>query len=753
MNSWSQRLLKLLLALLVAVGLVLVYLNAHLSKQFDSLSWAVGAKIFARPLELYQGAPFNQAQVVYELRLLNYQQVETQPSQGQFRQAANALVVGMRGHRYPDGVEPDRLVRIAFDARSVLGIQTVDAASVDIVRFEPAVLAQLSGTHADRELVSLTDLPPSFVPMLLNVEDRDFYQHQGISVTGIARALINNVLAGRFAQGGSTLTQQLVKNLYLTRERTLTRKAVEAVYAILLDANFEKEAILRAYINEVFLGQWGNRAIHGFGTASQFYFGRPISELSTAQQALLIGLIKGPSAFNPRRYPERALERRNLVLRMAMDAGLLTPNDAANAMASTLSVPENPADRIGRFPGYVALVRRELTADYSSQQLTAEGLSIYTALDPQVHRGLTVGRAEMLVRMKDIGLDPSSELQLGALVVDLPTGEIQAVLAGRHDASGFHRALDARRQIGSLAKPFVVAAALEEDPRLHAGSLVRDEAITLTDERGQVWAPKNYDETEAGVVRLENVVADSVNQATVHLAVGLGIDAILDRMGNYGLPIGPTRPAATVLGVSEMSPFAVAGVYQALLNQGHQTPLKAVRVVVDGEGRVLSRKPFASKRIFPAGVAVQVDHMMRVGAEAGTGRAFGSQYPEVLASKTGTTDDGRDAWFVGADGRRLGVSWIGFDDNRKGGLIGSVAALPVIREAFAEVQRTDRPNALPDSLKYGWLGRSGELVGEGCPDAQRRPIPIGYADVPAGECQGQSGRGSQGSWLERWFGG
>jgi len=374
-------------------------------------------------------------------------------------------------------------------------------------------------------------------------------------------------------------------------------------------------------------------------------------------------------------------------------------------------------------------------------------------LDPQVHRGLVAGRADVLRRLKDRGLDPTAEAELGALVVDLPTGEIQAMLAGRRDVGGFHRALDARRQIGSLAKPFVVAAALEADPRLHAGSLIRDEAIQLTDSTGTVWSPKNYDETEAGVVRLENVIADSVNQATVHLAVGVGLDAILDRMGDYGLPIGPTRPPATVLGVSEMSPVAIASLYQALLNQGHQTPLKTVRFVADGEGRVLNRKPFASQRIFPAGVAVQVDHMMRVGAEAGTGRAFGSRYAEVLASKTGTTDDGRDAWFVGADGRRLGVAWVGFDDNRKGNLIGSVVALPLISDAFSDIQRQDRPTSLPDSLKYGWLGRSGELVAQDCPDAQKRPIPVGYLDVPKGQCQGQSGTGSQGSWLERWFGG
>ncbi len=752
MKTWVRLLFKLTLASAVAASLGLVYLNAHLTKQFESLSWAVGAKIYARPLELYQGAAFSLAQVEYELGLLNYQAVRSLPRQGQYQVTPDTLVIAMRGHRYPDGEEPDRLVRIRFQDNRVHSILTAEAQLVDLIRFEPVLLSQLSGTHADRELVTLAQLPETFVPLLLAVEDRQFYSHQGLSFSGIFRALVNNIAAGRFAQGGSTLTQQLVKNLYLTRERTLSRKALEAVYALLLDAQFEKDQILHAYINEVFLGQWGNRAIHGFGTASYFYFGRPISELSLSEQALLVGLVKGPSAFNPRRAPERATERRNLVLSLAESQGLITAAAHTRAQSAPVNVPNRPADRIGRFPGYVALVQRELRADYSGQQLTMAGLQIYTALDPQVHRGLLVGRDKALKSLVDRGLDPTASLQLGALVVDIPTGEIQAVLAGRNDQAGFHRALDARRQIGSLVKPFVVTAALEEDPRLHAGSLIRDEAISLTDEKGQVWSPKNYDKTEAGVVRLETLLAESVNQATVHLAVGMGLDRILDRLAGYGLPIGQTRPASTVLGVSEMSPFGVAELYQALFNQGHQTPLKAVRTVVDAKGQVLTRRPFESRRLIPAQAAVQVDHMLRVAAEAGTGRAFGQRYDEILAGKTGTTDEGRDGWFVGADGRRLGVTWVGFDDNRRANLYGSVAALPIVSESFSQVSRQDRPMGLPDSLQYAWLDQSGRLVGENCAGAERRPVPLAYRQMPADRCEPAGNGGSVGSWLERWFG-
>jgi Membrane carboxypeptidase (penicillin-binding protein) len=286
MKSWWRLFLKLTLTLTVAVGLVLVYLNANLTKQFESLSWAVGAKIFARPLELYQGAPFSTEQVRHELDLLNYRVVDQLPAPGQYRVLADALIIGTRGHVFPDGAEPSRRVRITFTDDQVGLIQTDTAASVDLIRLEPVMLAQLSGTHADRELATLDAVPPEFLQLLLAVEDQQFYEHMGLSWTGIARAAWNNLAAGRFAQGGSTLTQQLVKNLYLSRERTLSRKAVEAIYALLLDANFSKDAILEAYINEVFLGQWGNRAIHGFATAAQFYFGQPLGELALEQHAL-----------------------------------------------------------------------------------------------------------------------------------------------------------------------------------------------------------------------------------------------------------------------------------------------------------------------------------------------------------------------------------------------------------------------------------------------------------------------------------
>ncbi|MDC1208694.1 transglycosylase domain-containing protein [Litorivicinus sp.] len=754
MNYWIRLALKIFLTLLVLVGMGTVYLNADLTRQFESLSWAVGAKIYARPLELYKNAPFSRSQVLYELDLLNYQRVNIDPSRGQYQLSGKSIIIGTRGHQYPDGKELPRRVSVLFSKERVTEIQVDKGAKLDLIRLEPLMVAKLSGVYPDREIISLNDLPDNFIALLLAVEDRQFYTHNGVSVKGILRALVSNMMVGRFAQGGSTVTQQLVKNLYLSGERTLVRKIVEAGHAILLDLSFSKSKILEAYVNEVFLGQWGSRAIHGFGTASIFYFGRPIRELNEAEQALLIGLIKGPSALNPRRYPGLAIKRRNLVLRLGFEQGVLSESTRLKAVRLPLNIPQMPADRVGRFPGYLDLVQRELTKEYKGQQLNQAGLRIYTALDPQVHRGLLEGREAMIDSLASRGLDPLGQAQLGALVVDLPTGEIQSVIAARDDKSGFNRALDARRQIGSLAKPFVVAAAIEKDSRLNAGTLVRDEAIFIEDELGRVWSPKNYDEGEEGVVRLESLIANSINQATVHLAVSIGLSSILDRMAEYGIPIGPTRPAASVLGVSEMSPYQVASRYQAVLNQGFVTSLKAVRMVVDERDVILTRRPFAPSRLMSGAAAAKVDHMMRVGAKTGTGRVFGQAYPQILASKTGTTDDGRDAWFAGADGRRLGVAWVGFDDNRKAGLTGSLAALPVISRAFFHVQREDRSAELPNELRYGWIDPSGQLVGPDCPGAQKRPVSSENAGLAATQC-GEAIRESSDKegWLKLWFGG
>ncbi|MGA1207876.1 MAG: transglycosylase domain-containing protein, partial [Litorivicinaceae bacterium] len=488
MKAVIRFLLKVSLVALVGLGMVLVYLNAQLTKQFEALSFSVGATVYARPLELYVGQTVSQSALLVELDALGYRRVTGTPARGQYRVIdRNRVQLTSRGHRFADGEEPARGLSLTLSQTQLTALTDLSGVPVSVARLDPVVLAQLSGSHADRELVRLAEVPSTLVALLIAVEDRQFWEHHGISVTGIARAAWVNLSAGRFAQGGSTITQQLIKNLYLTRERTLSRKLIEVIYALLLEAQVEKEAILEAYLNEVFLGQWGARAIHGFGTASRFYFGKPLAELELSEQAMLVALIKGPTAFNPRQSPERARTRRNLVLTEAAEAGVISQADARAAQQRPLNVPARPADRVGRFPAYVERVQRELQDDYSREDLISDGLRIYTAMDPVRQAAAQAGLRETLDALGQQGLDAHEALQGAVVLLDIPTGELQAILGGRRADGGFNRALDARRQIGSLVKPFVVASALTRQPTFHSGTFVRDDPITLTLPNGTQW--------------------------------------------------------------------------------------------------------------------------------------------------------------------------------------------------------------------------------------------------------------------------
>lgn len=755
MKGVIQFLFKVSLVTLVGLGMVLVYLNAQLTKQFDALSFSVGATVYARPMELYVGHPLTQEALRVELAALGYRQVSERPRAGQYRiVSGNRLDLMSRGHRYADGHEPSRDLRIQIAEGQITSLTDFSGNAVAVARLDPVVLAQLSGSHADRELVRLKDVPTELVNVLIAVEDRQFWEHHGISLTGIARAAWVNLGAGRFAQGGSTITQQLIKNLYLTRDRTLSRKLIEVVYAVLLDAQYDKSHILEAYLNEVFLGQWGARAIHGFGTASRFYFGKPLGELELSEQAMLVALIKGPSALNPRQFPDRAKARRNLVLSEAAEAGVIPAKDAQQAQSRPLNVPVRPADRVGRFPAYVERVQRELRDRYSREDLISDGLQIYTAMDPVRHAAAQQGLTETLDALGQQGLDPSREAQGAVLLLDIPTGEIQAVIGGRVADGGFNRALDARRQIGSLVKPFVVASALTRQPDFHSGTLVRDDPITLSLPNGDQWSPQNYSKTHAGVVTLETLLATSINQATVHLSVAIGMDAVLDDLVSFGIPLAPGRPPASVLGVSELSPLAMAGRYQMVFNRGFEVPLRAVRAVVDPNGVVVSPKPFATRQRMPSQVAYQVDRMLIATTEVGTAQRLGQAFPGLrMAAKTGTTDDGRDAWFVAADQRTLGLAWIGFDDNRVANLSGSRAALPVLQSAYRAITRQSRVIPRPDGLRETWLNAYGVDVDADCPGARSHAVPVDSPPPISQECNAQSGQGVERSWWQQWFGG
>ncbi len=750
-NGWKWLSALILLTLLV-VGGYLLYLSHTVRVQFEGKRWAVPARIYAQPLELYEGKAIGLEQLRAAMADLGYRKVGKPYQAAQWSERGGRLRIYTRAFVFWDGEEPAR--RIDLRIRGGVIEQLRDDRSrqpLDLVRLEPPLVGSIyPAHHEDRVLVRRDQLPEALVQGLLAVEDRHFYQHHGVDPKAIARALWANLRAGRTVQGGSTLTQQLAKNFFLTPERSLWRKLNEALISLILEARYSKDEILEAYANEIYLGQDGPRAIHGFGLAAHFYFNRPLSELSLAENALLVGLVKGASYYDPRRHPERAKQRRDLVIGQMLAQGAITPAQAQKATAAPLGVTQRGKHNNASFPAFIDLVRRQLKRDYREEDLTSEGLRIFTTLDPWAQR-----KAERILASQLERLEKSRKLKPGtlngALVMSRPqSGEVTAVVGGRAAAfAGFNRALDAVRPIGSLVKPAVYLTALGQPSRYTLVTPLRDEPITLTGEDGQVWKPENYDRTTHGEVPLHTALAQSYNLATVHLGMDLGLDAVIDTLQRLGVD-RPMKPyPSLLLGALSLSPLEVTQVFQTYAGGGFHTPLRAISAVLDAENRPLQRYALEIERAAdPAAVFLLNRNLVEVVRE-GTGRGLARYLPSgvEVAGKTGTTNDLRDSWFAGFGEDRLAVVWVGRDDNQPAGLTGSAGALPVWGRLMRELGVASFSSNPPDEVEYVLIDpETGLRADEGCPGAQAFPFIRGSEPADRAPCS----RGVTG-FLQRLF--
>ncbi|MGB0958035.1 MAG: transglycosylase domain-containing protein, partial [Litorivicinus sp.] len=523
---------------------------------------------------LYPGARLSADQLEGELRRLGYQKGQAR-GPGRYLRAGNDIQVYTRGFQFPDGVEPARRLRLSFRSGAVA---TLGGAA--IARLEPPLIGTLvPGSGEDRTLLGADDTPVLLSKGLVAVEDRRFRDHVGLDFRGLARAMVANVSAGRVVEGGSTLTQQLVKNLFLTSAQTLTRKLNEAAMALLVELHYDKDFILQAYLNQAYLGQSGSRAIHGFARASAYWFARPLQELEPAQLAVLVGLVKGPSAYHPRKHPERALNRRNAVLGVWLREGLLTEAAHAREKARPLGISPSPGTLQGRFPGYLRLVKQALLERYPKSVLETEGLTVLTPLDPILQESMQASADARLTQFESAGR--GSNLQTAAVVLAAGTGEVRALLGDRAgDGVGFDRALDARRQVGSLLKPLVYLHAFEQG--MNALSPVDDVPVSIQTSDGQ---PQNYSGEFEGQVPLFVALSDSKNLAAVNLAQRLGFEATADTAQRAGVQVKASQPS-WVLGAHLMSPYQVAQLYSLFANDGFEVPPKLIRAVLrpDGQG-------------------------------------------------------------------------------------------------------------------------------------------------------------------------
>jgi len=745
---------------LFAVSFI-AYLDFRVRSEFEGRRFALPARIYAQPIELRAGLRLSLNDVVDELRDNGYRDGQREGESGWFQKDGDSLEIAERPFVFWDGPQGERRLRVTFEGKAVVRVQDHPGQELPLARLEPLAIGGIyPGNNQDRILVRLGQVPQGLVQELIATEDRSFYTHHGYDVRGIARAAWSFVL-GHGLQGGSTLTQQLVKNFFLTPERTLTRKVTELVMAVLLEAHYGKEEILETYLNEIYLGQDRDRAIHGVGLGAEHYFGKPVEHLTLAESATLVALVKGPSTYDPIRHPQKALERRNLVLRETREVGTITLEQYAQARGAPLGVAAKPSTGTSPHPAFVDLVYRQLRRDYDETDLRAEGLRIFTTLDPRVQAKAESALEKKLAqfdREKRFG-DPGLE---GAVVVtDSQTGEVQALVGGRDvKFRGFNRALDAARPVGSLLKPAIYLTALA-DPQHYTLLTPLDDGPFVWKSRGAPdWEPANFDRQYHGAVPLRVALAQSYNVATARLGTDLGISHVLGTLQRLGIDRELVPYASTLLGAVDLSPMEVAQMYQTIASGGFRAPPRAIREVTTQDGKPLKRYPLAVEQAFPSEPIYLITAAMQGVVREGTGRSLVNWLPAEIgvAGKTGTTDEQRDAWFAGFTGDRLAIVWIGYDDNRAARLTGAASALPVWGELMGPLDPEPLALPKPEGIENVLIDpQSGLRADAGCPGALELPFMNGSAPVERAPCATAVGiavenvkQGTKAWWQKLW---
>jgi len=731
-------------ALLLLLGAVVyvVYLDLTVRKQMEGSRWALPATVYTQPLELYAGRPMERGRLERHLESVGYRRAAAAERVGTFRVADSVVAVHTRGFRYEDARSPSRRLEIRFKEGRIASL-TADGAGTAIARLEPRRIGTVSpGRREDRKLIRLDDAPPHLVGALLAVEDKNYTEHFGIDLRGLARAMWENIQAGRIVQGGSTITQQLVKNLYLSDERSVTRKINEAIMAILLELHYDKREILETYLNEVYLGQSGNRAMHGFGLASRFYFNRPVAELSTHQTALLVALVRGASHYNPRRHPRRARSRRNLVIDQMQRLGFLDADEAEAARGAPLDVVESGRATATVYPAFMGLLRRQIDDEYRAADLDTAGLRIFTTLDPEVQRLVEAATAARLKAIESRrGMDAGA-LNAAVVVARVESGEVVAVLGGRRARySGFNRAVDAQRPVGSVIKPGVYLAALEASAEFNLATVIQDAPVTIEQRGVPDWSPENYSGEYHGPTLLVDALARSLNAATARLGAAVGVDRVVDMLHRLGIdkPI-PAYPSV-VLGAVELAPVAVARLYLTIANSGFRTSLRTTRAILSNDSQSLSRYAIDLTQVVEPETAGLLHFALQEVIRSGTARALSRRFDPALglAGKTGTTDGFRDSWFAGYSGNYVTVVWIGRDDNQPTGLSGAAGAMLLWADIMEALELTPTYRVDRGRTRFVKIDEQGRYA-RGCVNGRELPFIEGTEPARAAPCASGLGR-------------
>jgi penicillin-binding protein 1B len=732
---------KLLFIFILVVAAYFIYLDAQIIQKFAGNKWQVPAQIYARPMFLNVKQEISINEIEEELQLLGYRKVIQADSSGEYQVLTNSIRIQRRKFNFSHGAEDLRYIEISIKNERVSLIQDLDSFQrIDNVYLEPWLVTRLvSSGREDRMLVQINDVPPILTQALVAVEDKDFYQHIGVAPLSILRALIANISAGRTVQGGSTLTQQLVKNLFLTREKSLVRKAKEAMMALIIEFRYSKDVIIEAYLNEVFLGQNGDTGVYGFGLASYFYYDRPLNELSIDEIATLVGIIKGPSYYNPRKYEERVTQRRNIVLRSMFESNHLSPNEYQNLVKLPINLATGASLRKDKHPAFMDQVRRELRLVLDNPNIRQSGVKVFTTLDSnaqvKAERAVSDG---VVVQEKRLG---KSGFEAAMVVTDIDSGEIRSIVGGRNVAyAGFNRALDAKRSIGSLIKPAIYLTALEQPKSYNLATHLTDEPIKLKSTYGKMWEPQNSDKKFRGQVPLLIALSRSLNVPTVSLGMSLGLGNIANTIKRLGVKEELDLYPALTLGAVNFSPLQVNQMYQTIANNGRYIPLHSITAIMSADDDLLWKFDIAPQQRVNEQATYLLNYALHKVTLEGTAKAVRTKFPDVnMAGKTGTTDDYRDSWFSGFDKNILVTSWIGKDNNQPVNLSGASGAM----QLFIAYQQQQQPRSLvrrfPDGLSIAHFDNaSGNLSKAGCANTFSVPaITAALPPVP-NRCVGKS---------------
>src|SRR4051794_17253391 len=733
--------------IIVILLIAFVALGAYVYKQsvgrFEIRRLSLPTRIFADYLPLRSGDALQTDDLLDKLIRLGYRETPSVAQPGEFTQSKGALDIFAREFTHPSGHYPAQRVHVTFKGNAI------DTVTPDNAALEPELLTSiLSEQLENRRPAQLSQIPKSLQDAVVVTEDIRFWHHPGVDPFGVIRALFTNVRAGGVAQGGSTLTQQLVKNYYLTSERTLKRKVVEAFMAVILDAKYSKQEILEAYLNDIYLGRNRSISIMGVGEAARFYFGKPISEINVAESALLAGMIRSPNNYAPFNNPQKALSRRATVLGLMLNNKKIDRPTYDQAMATPLPPrPFRQRSGLSSIPYYVDRVLQEMARDYGIKDVKGRGLQIYTAID--------LNAQDTAARTVEAGLSapakggrrlrrPGQPLQGAIIHVDVPTGEIRALIGGRnYDLNQFNRALNSKRQIESLVKPFVYATAFEpslSNQNITPATLVSDTRFVLKRRFSADWSPRNYEDVYHQTVTVAEALEQSLNSASVRIGLACGLDPIVRTAHTLGIvsDIDSKNPSM-LLGAVDLAPIEMADAFSTIARVGSRVPLHAVKFVTDDKGRLVSAgdeiKPV---QVFPARDMYILLNVMKGVVDRGTAAGARSMgFRLVAAGKTGTTNDKRDAWFIGFTPKALTLTWLGFDDNAPTGLSGGTGAVPIWTR-FMQAVMAGQPNvdfAPPEGVVTAQIDEtSGGLAAPTCPPRSVAPVALKSGPRPGSPC-------------------